>query len=66
MLFPKLKNHGALRTAQATTTNRSDVTTEKVLLWHGTVDVALEEMDRRYSWHSDLEWIKESNNIDIF
>ena len=65
-LFPKLKNHGALRTAQATTTNRSGVTTDKLLRWHGTVDDALEEMDRQNSWHSDWEGIKKSNKIDSF
>ena len=65
-LFPKLNNNGAFQTAQATTTNRSDVTTEKVLLWHGTVEDALEEMDRQNSWHSDWEGIKESNKIDSF
>ena len=57
-LLPKLKNHGDLRTAQATTTKRSGVTTEKLLRLHGTVDDALEEMDRQNYWHSDWEGIK--------
>ena len=65
-LWPKLNNHGALQTAQATTTKRSGVTTEKLLRWHGTVDDDLEYMDRRNSWHSDWEGIQESNNIDSF
>ena len=65
-LLPQLKNHGALRTAQATTTKRSGVTTEKLLRWHGTVEDALEELDRRNSWHSDWEGIKKSNMIDSF
>ena len=42
------------------------MTTEKLLRWHGTVDDALEEMDRRNYWHSDWEGIKESNKIDSF
>ena len=42
------------------------MTTDKVLLWNGTVDDALENMDRRYSWHSDWEGIKESDKIDSF
>ena len=65
-LFPELKNHGALRTAQATTTKRSSVTIEKLLQRHGTVDHALEEMDLRNSWHIYCEGIKESNKIDSF
>ena len=36
--LPELKNHGALRTAQTTTTKRSGVTTEKLIRWHWTVD----------------------------
>ena len=65
-LLPKLNNNGALQTAQATTTKRSVVTTERLLRWHGTVYDALEEMDFRNSWHSDWEGIKESNKIDSF
>ena len=42
------------------------MTTEKILLWNGTVDDALEEMDIQNSWHSDWEGIKESNKIDSF
>ena len=42
------------------------MTTEKLLLWNGTVYDALEEMDRRNSWHSDWKGIKESNKIDSF
>ena len=65
-LFPKLKNHGALRTAQATTTKRSGVTTEKLMRWHGTVEVALAELDRRNSWHKDWQDIKRTGKIDAF
>ena len=65
-LFPKLKGHGALRTAQATTTKRSGVTTEKLLRWHATVDEALNELDSRNSWHDDWEGIKKSDKIDSF
>ena len=57
-MLPKLKNHGALQTSQSTTTKRSGVTTETLLLWHGTVDDALEDMDRQNYWHSDWEGIK--------
>ena len=42
------------------------MTTEKILLWNGTVDDALEDMDCRNSRHSDWEGINESNNIDSF
>ena len=42
------------------------MTTENILRYHGTVDDSLEDMDRRNSWHSDWEGIKESNNIDSF
>ena len=65
-LFPKIKNHGALQTSQATTTKRISVTKNKLLSWHGTVDDALEEIDFRNSWHSDWEGIRESNKIDSF
>ena len=41
------------------------MTTEKLLRWNGTTDDALKEMDRRNSWHSAWEGIKESNKIDI-
>ena len=44
-IFPELKNHGALRTAQTTTTKRSGVTTDKLLRWHGTVDETLTALD---------------------
>ena len=43
--FPELKNHGALRTAHATTTKRIRVTTKKLLIWHGNVDETLNELD---------------------
>ena len=62
----KLNNHGALRTAQATTTKQSGVTREKLLRWHETVDDALDEMDRQNYCHSDWEGIKESNKNDSF
>ena len=65
-LLPKLKNHGALRTPQATTTKRIGVKTEKLLRWHETLDDALEDMDLQNSWHSDWEGIKYYNKIDIF
>ena len=39
--FPELNNRGALQTAQTTTTNRSCVTTEKLLGWHGILDETL-------------------------
>ena len=65
-LLPKLKNHGALWTAQATTTKQIGVTTEKLLRWNGTVYDASEEIDRQNSWHSDCEGIKESNKIGSF
>ena len=65
-LMPELKNHGALRTAQATTTKRSGITTEKLLRWHGTIEDALHELDRLNSWHADWEGIKNSNKIDSF
>ena len=65
-LFPKLKGHGALRSAQSTTTKRSGVTTEKLLCWHATVDEALNELDSRNSWHDDWEGIKNSDKIDSF
>ena len=42
------------------------MTIDKLLLWHGTVNYALEEIDFRNSWHSDWEGIKESNKIDSF
>lgn len=64
--FPELKNHGAVRSAQATTTKRSGVTTEKLLQWHGTVEDALNELDRLNSWHIDWEDIKSSTTIDSF
>ena len=64
--FPELKNNGALRTAQTTITNRSGVTTDKLLRWHGTVDDTLDEMDLCNSWHEDWEGIKNSKKIDIF
>ena len=65
-LLPELKNHGALRTAQSTTTKRSGVTTEKLLRWHQTVEATLIELDRRNGWHKDWEEIKKSNKIDSF
>ena len=65
-LLPELKNHDALRTAQATTTKRSGVTTEKLLRWYGTVESALNEMDRLNRWHADWEDIKSSGKIDSF
>ena len=65
-LFPELKNHGAVRSAQATTTKRSGVTTEKLLRWHGTVDEALIELDRLNGWHEDWDKIKTSKKIDSF
>jgi hypothetical protein len=64
--FTELKNHGAVRSAQATTTKRSGVTTEKLLRWHGTVDEALNELDRLNGWHKDWEGIKTSKRIDSF
>ena len=65
-LFPELKGHGALRSAQGTTTKRSGVTTEKLLRWHGTVDETLRELDRRNSWHPDWDGIRISSQIDSF
>ena len=65
-LFPELNNHGVLRLSQATTTNRSGVTTEKLLCWHGTIEVTLNELDRHNSWHPDWEDIKSSDKIDSF
>ena len=57
-MLPKLRNHGALQTSQATTTKRGGVITEKLLCWNRTVDDALEYMDCRDSWHSDWGGIK--------
>ena len=65
-LFPELKDHGALRSAQGTTTKRSGVTTEKLLCWHGTVDETLRELDRRNSWHPDWDGIRTSSKRDSF
>ena len=65
-LVPQIKNHCDLQAAQATTIKRSGVTTENLLHWHGTLEDALEEMDRQNSWLSDWEGIKISNNIDSF
>lgn len=65
-LLPQLKNNGKVRKAQATTTKRSGVTTEKMLRWHGICDEALAELDRRNSGHKDWEEIKSSNKIDSF
>lgn len=65
-LLPECKNHGALRSAQATTTKRSGVTTEKLMRWHGNVDAALRELDRLNSWHPDWQGIKESKKLDSF
>ena len=56
-LFPELKNHGAVQSAQATTTKQSGVTTEKLLHWHGTADNTLNELD-----HLNLS----STKIDSF
>ena len=61
-----MKNHGALRTTQTTTTNRIGVTTKKLLRWHRTVDETLNELDLRNSWHGDWEVIKNSDKIDSF
>ena len=36
--LPMLKSHGQLQTAQRTTTKMSNVTTKKLLRWHGTCD----------------------------
>ena len=65
-LLPELKNHGVLRWAQATTTNKSGVKTEKLLRCHGTIELTLNELDRRNYWHPDWEDIKSSEKIDIF
>ena len=64
--IPQLNNHGALRTAQTTTTNSSGVTTDKLLSWYGTVDETLNELDLCNYWHEDWEGIKNSKNIDSF
>ena len=64
--MPELNNHGVIRLAQATTTKRSGVTTEKLLCWHGTIEVTLNELDRHNSWHPDWEDIKSSDKIDSF
>ena len=45
-MLPDLKNHGKTQAAQRTTTKRSNVNTEKLLHWHGTIDEALEEQKR--------------------
>ena len=45
---------------------RSGVTTEKLMRWHGTVEVALAELDRRNSWHKDWQDIKRTGKIDAF
>ena len=45
-MLPDLKNHGKTQAAQQTTTKRSNVNTEKLLRWHGTIDEALEEQKR--------------------
>ena len=61
-----MNNHGALRNAHTTTTNRSSVTTYKLLSWHGTVDDTLNELDFCNSWYEDWEGIKNSKKIDNF
>ena len=65
-LLPELKNHGALQTAQGKTTERSSVTTEKLMRWYGTADAALRELDRLNSWHPKWENTQNSNKVDFF
>ena len=64
--LPMLKSHGKLQTAHRTTTKRSNVTTGKLLRWHGTCDETMEEMDRLNSWHPEWDNIKKSKTIDSF
>jgi hypothetical protein len=65
-LLPELKGHGALRSAQATTTKRTGVTTEKLQRWDSTIEATLRELDRLNGHHKDWKSIRESNKIDHF
>ena len=64
--LPELKNHGALQTSQTTDIKRSGITTKKLLLWNGTADETLNELDLQNYWHKDWEGIKKSKKIDSF
>ena len=61
-----LKSHDKLQTEQQTTTKRRNVTTEKILPWHGTCDEAMEEMDCLNSWYPEWDNIKKSKTVDRF
>ena len=65
-LLPELNNRVVLRLVQATTTNRSGLITEKLLRWHGTIELTLNHLDRRNYWHIDWEDIKLPDKIDSF
>ena len=65
-LFPELKCHGVLRTAQATTTKRTGVTTEKLQRWDATIEATLRELDRLNGHHKDWKSIREGPLIDHF
>ena len=61
-----MKNHGSLRTAQATAKKRSGVTAEKLLYWHRMVEETPNELGRLSSWHDEWEGIIHSKKIDSF
>jgi hypothetical protein len=63
--LPELKSHGYVQSAQRTTTKRANITTKKLLRWHGTIDDLLMELDRLNSWHPAWAIIKEKR-IDHF
>ena len=65
--IPELKNNFSVQSAQPqlTTTQRSNVTTKKLLCWHGTIDDLLFELDCLNNWHPD--WARVQNElIDFF
>ena len=59
-IFLELKNHGKTQHVQRMTTKRSNLNTEKLLRWHGTIDEALEEYQRLNDYDPqfmELQWI---------
>lgn len=65
--LPALKNHVKLMITQKTKIKHSNVTTLKLLRWHGTVDSLLKELGRLNSPFKEWEAVKNDAKLyDLF